>query len=453
MSAVAASPPFPAVADRAGWGITSFRLAHRVRSSLWLLPMLCVFAGVVLSLATIALDRWLGPNLLPSQVTGGPDAALVILSTVAASMVTLAALVLTITMVVVQLAMGQFSPRIVRSILQDRPSQLAIGIFVGTFAHAMLAMREVQFAGEGKEASVPGVAILVAFLLVIASIIVLVSYVHHLGQSLRVAALIELVGTDVRSLVERLYPDAGAPAESEPGVVVVAESGVVFHVDHERLVELARRADCLVELVPTLGDFVPAGAALARIIPSDAPVDHDEVCALIDLGPERTMNQDVAYGMRMLVDIAERGLSEPFLDPTTTVQAIDRLHDCLRQLANRRFPDGRYRDGSGVVRLVTSTIDWDGYVRLAFDEIREAGATSPQIPRRLAAALEDLLNIAPTDRQPALRRQLQLLRASTETDATVARFTGHRLRRGHRQPGGAIVLRRRPDQRVGDRLG
>jgi uncharacterized membrane protein len=395
-----------------------------VRSSLWLIPMLCVFAGVVLSLITITIDRWLGPNWLPSNVTGGPDAALAILSTVAASMVTLAALVLTITMVVVQLAMGQFSPRIVRSLLQDRPSQLAIGVFVATFAHAMLVMREVQFAGGGKEDSVPGLSILVAFLLVIASIIVLVSYVDHLGRSLRVAALIELVGTDIRALVDRTYSDKGTPVRSEPGVVVAAKSGVVFHVDHERLVELARRADCLLELVPTLGDFVPAGAALARILPADAPVAHGDVCDLIDLGPERTMDQDVAYGMRMLVDIAERGLSEPFLDPTTTVQAIDRLHDCLRQMANRPFPDGRYRDDAGAVRLVTPTIDWDGYVRLAFDEIREAGASSPQIPRRLSAALEDLIDVAPLDRQPPLRRQLALLRGPAEPGEPVADSQG-----------------------------
>src|SRR3954447_22153105 len=146
--------------------ITRFRLAHRVRSSLWLLPMLCVFAGIVISLGTIAIDRGLGPNLLPSQITGGPDAALAILSTVAASMVTLAALVLTITMVVVQLAMGQFSPRIVQRILRDKPSQIAIGLFVATFVHAMLGMREVSFSGQGH---VPGVAIVVTYVLVVVS--------------------------------------------------------------------------------------------------------------------------------------------------------------------------------------------------------------------------------------------------------------------------------------------
>jgi uncharacterized membrane protein len=132
------------------------------------------------------------------------------------------------------------------------------------------------------------------------------------------------------------------------------------------------------------------------------------------------MNQDLAYGMRMLVDIAERGLSEPFLDPTTAVQALDRLHDCLRQLVHRPFPDGRYRDADGVVRFVMPVMDWDGYVRLAFDEIREAGRTSPQVPRRLAAAVDDLLAIAPPERRAALERQRALLDAEAVGDPPVA---------------------------------
>jgi uncharacterized membrane protein len=123
------------------------RLLRHVRSSLWFVPVACVLAGGLLSFGTIALDRSQGYKLIPTTFTGGPDAALAILSTVAASMVSLTALVLTVTMVVVQLAMGQFSPRIVQPILQDKPSQLAIGIFVATFAHAMLAMREVTFPG------------------------------------------------------------------------------------------------------------------------------------------------------------------------------------------------------------------------------------------------------------------------------------------------------------------
>ena len=118
-------------------------------------------------------------------------------------MVSLAALVLTITMVVVQLAMGQFSPRIVQTILKDKPSQLAIGIFVGTFAYAMLAMRDVVVTGGSGQGQVPGLAVVFTFLLVVVSIAVLVIYVHHIGRSLRVSALIELVGRDTRRLLDR----------------------------------------------------------------------------------------------------------------------------------------------------------------------------------------------------------------------------------------------------------
>ena len=172
---------------------------------------MCVLAGVGLSVGTIAIDNAYDYKLVPQSISGGPDAAIQILGTVAASMVSLAALVLTITMVVVQLAMGQFSPRIVQRILRDKPSQLAIGIFVGTFAHAILALREVQTDGQGV---VPGIAVVVAFVLVIISIMVLVWYVNHIGRSLRVSALIELVGTDTRKGSRPVSSIMGAPASS-----------------------------------------------------------------------------------------------------------------------------------------------------------------------------------------------------------------------------------------------
>ncbi len=118
----------------------------------------------------------------------------------------------------------------------------------------------------------------------------------------------------------------------------------------------------------------------------------------------------------MLVDIAERSLSDsPFEDPTTAVQAIDRLHDCLRQLARRPFPDGRHRDDAGEVRLTVPSMDWDAYVHLAFDEIRMAGGGSPQVSRRLRAALEDLRSVAPDDRLGVLDHELELLEGATET--------------------------------------
>src|SRR6478752_2792530 len=280
-----------------------FRVLSHVRGSLWFVPVLCVGAGVALSFATLWIDGQTGYTLIPQPLTGGPDASLSILSAVAASMVSLAALVLTITMVVVQLAMGQFSPRIVQPILKDRPSQLAIGIFVGTFAFAMLVL-----------------------------------YVHHIGRSLRVSALIELVGQDTRRLLDDVYPaDEEVMAADQ---ICSPRSGVLVHIDHERLVAAAREADCILELVPAMGEYVAAGTPLLRVDGDRSRLPDDLDGALV-LGLERTLDQDVAYGFRMLVDIAERSLSDSsYLDPTTAVQAIDRLHDNLRHLARRTFPDG-----------------------------------------------------------------------------------------------------------------
>ena len=394
-----------------GSAVKTFRLLDSIKNGLWFVPVVCVVAGVVLSLVTVAVDRGTDFKLIPQSLTGGPDIAIAILSTVAASMVSLAALVLTITMVVVQLAMGQFSPRIVQTFLQDKPSQIAIGLFVATFAHAMVALREVDV----EKGSVPGLAILVAYLLVLVSIVVLVLYVHHIGRSLRVASLMELVGEQTRKLLDEVYPDRGPAAEDGPEPTVAArKSGVVNHIDYEKLVDLAKTADCTLELVPALGEFVPAGGPMFLVHGEPSDLDEEAVTEEVVLGLERTLDQDVAYGLRMLVDIAERSLSDsPFQDPTTAVQAIDRLHDCLRQLARRPFPDGTYRDEAGEVRLIVPVMEWNGYVHLAFEEIRLAGAASPQVTRRLQAALEDLKTVALQERIPVLDSQLELLASST----------------------------------------
>ncbi len=376
-------------------------------SRLWVIPVACVLAGIVLSLATIAIDRAWDFELLPQWLTGGPDAAIAVLTTIAASMVSLATLVLTITMVVVQLAMGQFSPRIVQTFLRDKPSQLAIGLFVATFAHAMLALREVSLDDEGQ---VPGVAILTAYLLVLVSIAMLVLYVNHIGHSLRVSSLIELVGDDVRRLIDERYPDRVESIEPADDVILANESAVITAIDIAELVGLAARAGCVVHLQVGVGTFLPAGAVLARIEGEGRTLDPEAVRGALRAGMERGQRNDLAYGFRMLVDVAERSLADsPFLDPTTAVQAIDRLHDGLRQLATRELDDGTYRDSEGKLRLTVPTMTWDAYVHLVFDEIRLAGNGSPQVTRRLSAALHDLLAIAPTDRHPALQQQLDLL--------------------------------------------
>jgi uncharacterized membrane protein len=392
--------------------LTKFRVIHWLQTSMWFWPLVCIGGGMALSVVSVAVDRAFDGSLIPQTLTGGPDAALEILGTVAGSMVSLTGVVLTVVLVVVQLAMGQFSPRIVATILQDKPSQFAIGTFVGTFAHAMLSLSQVSTA-EGEE-FVPGVAIVLAFILIIVSIMVLVLYVNHIGRKLRAGSLIEAVGEQIREKLDELYPERLSGEEESPGVLFAPRSGVLLHVDHTHLVDLARRADVELEVVPALGDFVPAGAPLVCVTGQPRFNIASDVLCRVTLDTERSFNQDLAYGPRLLVDICVRSLAEPF-DPTTAVQAIDRLHDFLRHLVRRRFPNGEYRDCAGRARLVIKIVTWNDYVRLSFEEIRIAAAASVQVTRRLRACLGDLLQCAPQDRRAPLERQLRLLDAEIES--------------------------------------
>jgi uncharacterized membrane protein len=389
------------------------RFRRVLRTSLWVVPLICLVGGIGLSAATIAIDRRF-QGLVPTSFTGSPNSARQVLSTVASSMMTLITLVLTVTTVTVQLAMGQFSPRIVRALLHDSPSQLSHGLFMATFAYALLGIREVENAAQGRDA-VPGLTVVVAYALVLASIVTLVLYVNHASDALRVAGLIDLVGDELRANLDRAYP--ASPAQRGPGddrVVCAPNPGVLVDWDTDGLVDVARRADCTLELVPARGDFVPAGAPLLRVLDGSGPIAVPErrLRDLVTLGSERVHGEDAAYAFRKLVDIAERAIADPFNDPTTAVQAIDRLHDCLRQLAPRPFPPGVRHDADGRLRLIVPTLSWDGYVRLAFDEIRLAGAASPQVARRLRAALADVRTVAPPERHGALDRQVRLLDAA-----------------------------------------
>jgi uncharacterized membrane protein len=200
------------------------------------------------------------------------------------------------------------------------------------------------------------------------------------------------------------------------------KSGVVTNVEYNKIVEEARRTGSVLELVPALGDFVPADAPLFVIHESRERPSAEALHGAIVLELERTLEQDTAYGVRLLVDIAQRSMADsPLQDPSTAVQAIDRLHDILRQLARRPFPDGRYRDTDGKVRLYAPAMSWEAYVRLAFTEIRLAGAGSPQVSRRLMAALRDLRSIVPEDRRRVVEDEIRLLESAagkaTEPDA------------------------------------
>ncbi|HEX3300501.1 MAG TPA: DUF2254 domain-containing protein [Actinomycetota bacterium] len=393
-------------------------------AGLWFIPFACAVAGIVLSIGTIAIDRALPDELVPRAITGDPNAALIILSTVAASMVSLTALVLTITSVVVQLAMGQFSPRSVRPFLQDRPSQFAIGVFVGAFAHAMFAMREVR--SFGQQGFVPGVTICVSYLLVFASVVVLVAYVHHIANALKIDSIIEAVGEETRSTFDRLLEPATDPTQSDPNEISAGEAGVIFRLEHDALIAEAEDADVTLSLEHPVGSFVAEGAPLVRWEGARRP-NVEQVRRAIAIGPERRMEQDGAFGVQILVDIVERALSDSFNDQTTAAQGVDRLHDIVRSLAGRQLPTGRFMGSDGRERLVVPEFGWDDYVGIAFDRVIVAAARSPVVLSRLRTALSDLLRVAPPGRRATLQRRLDRVTAA-EDDVVDVRGPSERAR-------------------------
>jgi uncharacterized membrane protein len=226
--------------------------------------------------------------------------------------------------------------------------------------------------------------------------------------------LIDIAGEDLDEQLQRVYAYAPSPEEVDPALITASQSGAVIKIRSALLVAAAQAASCRLEMLPAMGDFVPAGAALLRIHGDAGRLDGDRVADYVVLSDERTHEDDPAYGFRALVDIAERSIAQPFTDPTTAKQAIDRLHDALRQLAPRTIPTGRHYDEAGQLRLTVPTLGWHGFVRLAFDELRLAGSRSPQVTRRLQAALQDLKVAAPPERHPPLDEQLALLQAAVK---------------------------------------
>ncbi len=386
-----------------------------LRTGLWFLPLLGAIGAVLLALATVTLDEWLGGDKPSWLAFGrGEDSARLALSVIAGSTLTFTGTVFSITIIALQLASSQFSPRVLRTFLRDRSSQLCLAIFVATFLYALIVLRQV---GGSEDVPVPGLAVTGSFLLVLSSIGAFVYFVHHIAQSIRVVSIIESVARETRQSIRENCPaaftDPGAALEPPPTaptayIALDRGPGVLLGIDEDDLVEVARRHECVLVLLPTVGDYLPSGIDVFAVHGSDA-VFSPEVLRHLGVGPERTLFQDIPFGFRQLVDIAERALSPAVNDPTTAVQCIDRLHDLLRRLAPRPFPSGRYLDDDGQLRLVVPVVPWEAYVDLAFDEIRMFGAASLQVPRRLRAAVEDLLTVAPPHRMPALERQLNLL--------------------------------------------
>ena len=428
-------------------------IRERLRSSLWFVPSLFAVAAIGLALLLLTVDEALtGDSDVFFLYGGTAEGARSVLSTIAQSMLTFTGLVFTITMLVLQLASSQLSPRVMRTFLRDRGNQVVLGLFVATFLYTLVVLREVRTAVGDDEGFVPGVSIWVSFALLLASVGAFVYYIDHMAHAIRASTVITSIANETQQAIERLYPEQlledvprapnrDALSRNAEFVLKAPRAGAIVAVDEAKLLSTVGEGDRYLELVPAVGDFVPAGAPLARL---GGTWDRDAGRAAqeaIGIGDERTLEQDAAFGLRQLVDVAVRALSPGTNDPTTAVQALDRLHDLLRRLVDRHIPSPERRDDAGDLRLVLPRPGWNDYVELAVDEIRLAGAQQIQVGRRLRHMLEDLLSVAPASRQAVLRRELALVdsgaRRSFAEPADVS-TAGSSSARGHAlaAPGG-----------------
>jgi uncharacterized membrane protein len=402
-------------------------LAERLRLSLWLIPAILTGLALLAALILGAIDRELAQQPgSPSFAFGGsPEGARSVLSAIAQSMLTFTGLVFSITMLVLQLASSQLSPRVMRTFLRDRGNQIVLGLFVATFVFTLAVLGEVRTAFDGMEPFVPSISIGAAFALLLTSVGAFIWYIDHMAHAIRASSVITSIWKETTQAIDRLYPEpigqepdpamtTGALDRSAPSVVLESErTGIVVGVDEDRLLGAADQDDRVLELVPTIGEFVPLGAPLARAWGTWDRSAGDDVRAAVGIEQERTVEQDPAFGFRQLVDVATRALSPGTNDPTTAVQVIDRLHDLLRRLVGRRFPSpARVVDGR--IRLILPRPGWDDYLRLAVDEIRLAGEPQLQVARRLRSMLDDLASVAPADRLPPIRAELAKLDAGVQ---------------------------------------
>jgi uncharacterized membrane protein len=389
---------------------------ERIRTGLWFIPLLAVVASWAVSTLMHRLDEALGgdrPTFLAYD--GSSEQAAQVLSTIAGSTLTFTGIVFSITAVALQLGSSQFSPRALRNFLRDRGTQWTLGLLVASFTYSLLTLRYV----DPDDPTTPGLSVTLALTLVIVSLVAFVFFVSHLAQSIRVVSVIERVARETRQALRETIPltEPETPPrlpDRAPDQVLTWDRGpgVILGLDEDDLVEIARRSGAVMRLVHQIGDYVPSGAPAVEVWHVDdrhAPVDARAVHARIGAGIERTMAQDPAFGFRQLVDIAEKALSPAINDPTTAVQAIDRLHDLLRRIATLPQPTGVHVDGQGVPRLVVPVPSWSDLVHLACDEIRQYGASSLQVMRRQRAMFDDLLTVATPERAAVLQHQVALL--------------------------------------------
>jgi uncharacterized membrane protein len=401
-------------------------LWYRLEAGLWVVPALLIAASIVLALVTLALDHTVSvawPDRVDSVFAIGPEGARLLLSTIAGSMITVASLVFSMTLVTLQLASSQLGPRLITRFMRDRVNQVVLGTFIATFLYALLVLQTVTEGGARP--FVPHISIAVALVLTLLSLGWLVYFIHHVADSIQADTVIAEVYQDLSHMLDRMHPaQAGVEVAAEATEPLPTEllaqapvpapgDGYVQAIDEKAFLSLARERDLVIETGRRPGQFALAGQPLLRIW-SRAGVDEAALAAAahkVVLGPKRTPTQDLEFALGVLVEITLRALSPGINDPRTALTCIGRLAAALTRLMRASEPQALRYDADGALRLITRPTTWEGAIDVAFNQIRQAAAGHPAVLIRLGEALAELAAIAATDRQrEALARHADMLR-------------------------------------------
>jgi len=356
-------------------------------------------AGAVLSSleeSTPGVSAWIPNTLFPSHED--PGVAQVILSSIATSIMTVVSIVFAILLMTLTLASTQFSPRILISFVRDRTTQWTLGVFLGTFSYCMAAL---PAARASPHPFVPVATVTGAMVLALICVGWLIYFINHISQSISVNHIVDRIARETELVIHELMPYPRGPfrlsdrSEAPPvanGVILNRRSGYIRYIDINRLVALAKAYRICVYLERRVGQFVPAGVPLARVSkPERVAADHAiHLAAAFDIGPARTMQQDVEFGIIQIVDIALRAMSPAVNDPSTAISCVDQLSRILITWVGRMPPSSHYYGPPHVLRLFVPWMSFDGLLDTAFEQIRHYAAADIAVSLRLMRAFNDI---------------------------------------------------------------
>jgi uncharacterized membrane protein len=359
----------------------------------------------------------------PLLFGAGAEGSRGMLSTIAGSMITVAGLTFSLTIAALATASGQYTSRVLRNFMRDRHNQIVLGCFVGIFSYCLVVLRTVR--GETEGAFVPSLAVFAGLLLALVGIGVLVFFIHHIATSIQASTIIAAITDETLSAVDHMFPSEIAEGASDEeteragGYVEATQwrmvhssgQGYVQTIDADRLVELAQKRSLIVRLETRPGDFVAESSPLLSVTEAEALDDDamDDFRACVSVQRFRTIDQELGFGIRQLVDIAQKALSPGVNDTTTAVMCIDHLGAIMARLAARDLPT-RYRAEDGRVRLITRGTSFADMLDAAFDEIRGNASGNVVVVEHLMGAIETAAaRTGDAGRRDALAHHLKLV--------------------------------------------